>query len=70
MYHGRNGSGEEETEGVRSISFYTNLGKYGPFGREIGKCFQSPVLNGGKIVGFHGRSGFRLDALGVHVEYP
>lgn len=56
-------------EAVRSLSFYTNKGKYGPFGKEIGKFFSSPAPNG-KVVGFHGRSGFCLDALGVHMEYP
>ncbi|KAK2639933.1 hypothetical protein Ddye_027728 [Dipteronia dyeriana] len=53
---------------VRSVSFYTNKGKYGPFGSEIGTFFNSPVSNA-KVVGFHGRSGEYLDAIGVHVEY-
>ncbi|KAK0595901.1 hypothetical protein LWI29_010943 [Acer saccharum] len=55
-------------EAVRSISFYTNKEKYGPFGTEIGTGFGSPTFNG-KIVGFHGRSGAYLDAIGVHMEY-
>ncbi|KAH7565667.1 hypothetical protein JRO89_XS09G0242100 [Xanthoceras sorbifolium] len=55
-------------EVVRSISFYTNKGKYGPFGTEIGTFFNSTVSNG-KVVGFHGKSGEYLDAIGVHVEY-
>ncbi|KAK2654023.1 hypothetical protein Ddye_013879 [Dipteronia dyeriana] len=55
-------------EAVRSISFYTNNEKYGPFGTEIGTGFGSPTFNG-KIVGFHGRSGAYLDAIGVHMEY-
>ncbi|KAK3199942.1 hypothetical protein Dsin_023357 [Dipteronia sinensis] len=55
-------------EVVRSVSFYTNKGKYGPFGSEIGTFFNSPVSNA-KVVGFHGRSGEYLDAIGVHVEY-
>ncbi|KAL5757311.1 hypothetical protein ACOSP7_019922 [Xanthoceras sorbifolium] len=55
-------------EVVRSISFYTNKGKHGPFGSETGTFFSSPVSNA-KVVGFHGRSGEYLDAIGVHVEY-
>ncbi|TXG52230.1 hypothetical protein EZV62_021399 [Acer yangbiense] len=53
---------------VCSLSFYTNKGKYGPFGDQIGMFFSSSVTNG-KIIGFHGRSGDYLDALGVHMEY-
>ncbi|KAK0575429.1 hypothetical protein LWI29_000368 [Acer saccharum] len=53
---------------VCSLSFYTNKGKYGPFGDQIGMFFSSMVTNG-KIIGFHGRSGDYLDALGVHMEY-
>ncbi|KAK3231613.1 hypothetical protein Dsin_003494 [Dipteronia sinensis] len=52
---------------VRSISFYSNEGKYGPFGKEIGIFFSSPIYNG-KVVGFHGRSGDYLEAIGVHME--
>ncbi|KAK3219991.1 hypothetical protein Dsin_013961 [Dipteronia sinensis] len=55
-------------EAITSVSFYTNKGKYGPFGIEIGTAFGSPATDG-KIVGFHGRSGCYLDAIGVHVEY-
>ncbi|KAK3231612.1 hypothetical protein Dsin_003493 [Dipteronia sinensis] len=55
-------------EAVCSLSFYTNKGKYGPFGDQIGMFFSSPLTNG-KIIGFHGRSGDYLDALGIHMEY-
>ncbi|KAL5822303.1 hypothetical protein ACOSQ3_020211 [Xanthoceras sorbifolium] len=55
-------------EVVRSISFYTNKGKHGPFGSETGTFFNSPVFNA-KVIGFHGRSDEYLDAIGVHVEY-
>ncbi|KAK0588171.1 hypothetical protein LWI29_035337 [Acer saccharum] len=60
---------ECEYKVVRSISFYTNKGKYGPFGTEIGTFFNSPACTNAKVVGFHGRSGEYLDAIGVHVEY-
>ncbi|GLU14636.1 hypothetical protein SLE2022_311950 [Rubroshorea leprosula] len=55
-------------EVLRSITFYTNKAKYGPFGDEIGEAFSSATCNG-KIVGFHGRSGNFLHAIGVHKEY-
>ncbi|KAK9279108.1 hypothetical protein L1049_012783 [Liquidambar formosana] len=54
-------------EAIRSISFHTNKGKYGPFGSEVGKYFASGF--GGKIVGFHGRSSVYLDAIGIHMAY-
>ncbi|TXG52227.1 hypothetical protein EZV62_021396 [Acer yangbiense] len=52
---------------LRSLSFYSNKGKYGPFGKEIGIFFSSPIYNG-KVVGFHGKSGDYLEAIGVHME--
>ncbi|KAK4838247.1 hypothetical protein QYF36_012289 [Acer negundo] len=58
-----------EYQVVRSISFYTDKGKYGPYGTEIGTFFNSPACTNAKVVGFHGRSGEYLDAIGVHVEY-
>ncbi|KAK0577680.1 hypothetical protein LWI29_036962 [Acer saccharum] len=38
--------GSASFEVVRSLSFYTNKGKYGPFGNEIGMFFNSPAYNG------------------------
>ncbi|KAF8364926.1 hypothetical protein HHK36_033090 [Tetracentron sinense] len=58
----------ESFDSIRSLSFYTNKRKYGPFGDEIGIFFTS-TLSKGKVVGFHGRSGVYLDAVGVHMEY-
>ncbi|TXG52224.1 hypothetical protein EZV62_021393 [Acer yangbiense] len=55
-------------EALQSIIFYSNKGKYGPFGNEVGTAFCSPISDG-KVVGFHGRSGDYLCALGVHMEY-
>lgn len=52
---------------LRSLTFYTNLRKYGPFGQETGTTFISPTL-GSRIVGFHGRSGIFLDAIGVYTR--
>ncbi|KAF8391074.1 hypothetical protein HHK36_023374 [Tetracentron sinense] len=53
---------------IQSLSFFTNRGKYGPFGDEIGTFFTSTVSKG-KVVGFHGRSGVYLGAIGVHMQF-
>ncbi|XP_059279118.1 agglutinin-like [Lycium ferocissimum] len=55
-------------DAIRQIAFYTNKGKYGPYGAEIGTYFSSSAARG-KITGFHGRSGVYLNAIGVHMEY-
>lgn len=52
---------------VKSLTFYTNRGRYGPIGEEIGAYFTSP-RNDGRIVGFHGKSGCYLYAIGVHTQ--
>lgn len=52
---------------VRSLTFYSNKGKYGPYGYEIGTAFNSPAK--GKILGFRGSSGAFLDNIGVHIDY-
>ncbi|KAL5721247.1 hypothetical protein ACHQM5_013832 [Ranunculus cassubicifolius] len=49
---------------IKSLSFYTTKGGYGPFGEEAGVYFTSAELPA-KVVGFHGRCGVYLDALGV-----
>lgn len=59
--------GKDEFEVLRSLSLYSNKGKYGPFGNETGHYFSSPT--GGKVVGFHGKSSMYLDAIGIHTEY-
>ncbi|KAL4629028.1 hypothetical protein ACB092_05G279500 [Castanea dentata] len=60
--------GSGSFKALRSITFYTNKAKYGPYGDEIGQAFTSSVAPG-RVVGFHGRSGAYLDAIGVHMEY-
>ncbi|KAH6761072.1 hypothetical protein C2S51_018021 [Perilla frutescens var. frutescens] len=57
---------------IRSITFVTNKAKYGPLGAEIGTYFSSLIFGGGcnrKVVGFYGRSGAYLDAIGLHTLY-
>lgn len=53
---------------IKSLTFYTSRGKYGPFGDEVGKFFTSTTTEG-KVVGFHGRSSMYLDAIGVHMQH-
>lgn len=52
---------------VRSLSFESNRKTYGPFGTEQGTYFSFPMA-GGKIVGFHGKSGWYLDAIGAYLK--
>ncbi|KAK1287372.1 hypothetical protein QJS10_CPB19g01172 [Acorus calamus] len=53
---------------IRSLTFYTNMGnKYGPYGVEEGTYFDIPT-KGAEIVGFFGRSGWLLDAIGVYLR--
>lgn len=51
---------------IKSLTFHTTKSYYGPYGEEQGQTFSSN-LKEGKIVGFHGRKGLFLDAIGVHV---
>nr|GMD81643.1 putative late blight resistance protein homolog R1B-16 isoform X1 [Ipomoea batatas] len=51
---------------IRSIKFETNVTTHGPHGSNDGTPF-SFVLQDGKIVGFHGRAGDFVDAIGVYV---
>ncbi|KAG8377791.1 hypothetical protein BUALT_Bualt08G0070400 [Buddleja alternifolia] len=53
---------------IRSLTFHTSKGKYGPLGCEIGKYFTS-IVHDGKVVGFFGKSSAYLNAIGVHAEY-
>ena len=60
--------GSDSFKALWSITFYTNKAIYGPYGDEIGDAFTSSVAVG-KVVGFRGRSGVYLDAIGGHMEY-
>uniref|UniRef100_A0A0E0HHJ8 Jacalin-type lectin domain-containing protein n=1 Tax=Oryza nivara TaxID=4536 RepID=A0A0E0HHJ8_ORYNI len=70
--HGGAG-GNQTTQGgapaaIRWLAFRTNRREYGPLGGGAaeGTPFAFPV-DGGAIVGFWGRSGRQLDAVGLHV---
>ncbi|CAN6346260.1 unnamed protein product [Urochloa humidicola] len=68
VYGYYNTSMEDGPRVLRSLTFITNRGKYGPFGDEGGAYFSSAMTEG-KVVGFHGRSGQHLDAIGVHMQH-
>lgn len=51
---------------VTSITFVTNKRTYGPYGNESGEKFSYSVKNG-YILGFHGRQGQYVDAIGFTV---
>ncbi|KAL2892756.1 Jacalin-related lectin 3 [Bienertia sinuspersici] len=61
-------SKDDHCKVIKSITLYTSRGKYGPFGEEIGTYFTSTTTEG-KVVGFHGRSGSYLDAIGIHMQH-
>ena len=53
---------------ISSLKIVTNLQTFGPWGDENGAPFTIPVQSGSGIVGFFGRSGVYLDAIGVYVS--
>ncbi|KAF2546531.1 hypothetical protein F2Q70_00020192 [Brassica cretica] len=58
----------DKTNVVKSLSFYTSRGRYGPYGEETGTYFTSTTTQG-KVLGLHGRSSAYLDAIGVHMQH-
>lgn len=52
---------------IRSLTFKSNKRVFGPFGVEEGTPFTFS-MDGGRLVGFNGRSGWYLDSLGFHVS--
>ncbi|GJM84583.1 hypothetical protein PR202_gb08056 [Eleusine coracana subsp. coracana] len=52
---------------ITSLNIITNLTSFS-FGRARGTNFRIPVENNGRIVGFYGRSGWYLDAIGVYIR--
>ncbi|AQL00081.1 Jacalin-related lectin 3 [Zea mays] len=59
---------EEGPRVLRSLTLVSSRGRYGPFGDEVGAYFTSATTEG-KVVGFHGRCGLYLDAIGVHMQH-
>eukprot|EP00262_Sarcandra_glabra_P006765 TRINITY_DN1929_c0_g1_i1.p1 TRINITY_DN1929_c0_g1~~TRINITY_DN1929_c0_g1_i1.p1 ORF type:complete len:219 (-),score=31.38 TRINITY_DN1929_c0_g1_i1:233-832(-) len=52
---------------IRSLTLKSNQRTFGPFGVEEGTPFSFP-MDGGLIVGFRGRSGWYLDAIGFRLS--
>ncbi|XP_062076287.1 mannose/glucose-specific lectin-like [Humulus lupulus] len=52
---------------ITSLSFITNLNTYGPFGKATGTAFSNPIQDG-VVVGFHGKSGYYIDSIGIYVK--
>ncbi|RZS13642.1 hypothetical protein BHM03_00045254 [Ensete ventricosum] len=50
---------------VKSLMFHTTKRGYRPYGDELGTFFSSSLVDG-MIIGFHGRSGWYIDSVGVH----
>ncbi|KAK3006893.1 hypothetical protein RJ639_017517 [Escallonia herrerae] len=61
--------GDSGLEGITSITFYTTKMKYGPFGNGMRGTYFASTPSKGKLVGFHGRNGAYLHAIGVHMKY-
>lgn len=66
-YYGSITKDEKHTV-IKSLTFHTSRGQYGPYGEEVGKFFTSTTTEG-KVVGFHGRSSLYLDAIGIHMQH-
>ncbi|XP_038898648.1 jacalin-related lectin 3-like isoform X2 [Benincasa hispida] len=66
-YYGYIGEWGIAADVIRSITFQTNRKTYGPYGMEEGAKFSFPIM-GAKIVGFHGRCGWFLDAIGLYIQ--
>jgi hypothetical protein len=54
---------------ITSLTFVTNARSYGPFGEGQGIHFHIPMHNNGCIVGFFGRAGQYLHAIGVYTNH-
>ncbi|KAK7830998.1 jacalin-related lectin 19, partial [Quercus suber] len=52
---------------IRSLTFRSNKRTFGPFGIKEGTTF-SFSMDGGLIMGFNGRSGWHLDAIGFRLS--
>ncbi|XP_027091225.1 uncharacterized protein [Coffea arabica] len=59
---------DQRTQVIKSLTFHTSRRMCGPFGEELGNYFSSTTTEG-KVVGFHGKSGMYLDAIGVHMQH-
>ncbi|CAL4987997.1 unnamed protein product [Urochloa decumbens] len=65
---GTSGPFSDISEAITSLTLVTNVRSYGPFGEPQGIPFCTRVKKNTSIVGFFGRSGNHLDAVGVYVR--
>ncbi|XP_019180886.1 PREDICTED: mannose/glucose-specific lectin-like [Ipomoea nil] len=54
---------------LRSIKFTTNEREYGPYGTVDETPFTSNIPSGYQIVGFLGRAGYYIDAIGAYITH-
>ncbi|KAF4379647.1 hypothetical protein F8388_023664 [Cannabis sativa] len=66
--NGTHGEFDGKDDVILSLSFQTNLKTYGPFGTTTGEPFAIPLSEDNVLVGFFGRCGYYLDALGAYVK--
>ena len=53
---------------IGSLSFITNVTTHGPYGTtNSGQAFSIPIADS-SVVGFHGRAGDYIEALGIYVK--
>lgn len=63
------GTFNSQVKVITSLTFVTNNAhSYGPFGKGRGTSFHIPMHGNGCIVGFFGRSGRYLNAIGVYAN--
>ena len=53
---------------ITSLKLVTNVASYGPFGQGEGTPFHIPAQSNNSIVGFFGRAGWYVDAIGVYIN--
>ncbi|EXB77322.1 hypothetical protein L484_010147 [Morus notabilis] len=63
-----NVAGASPTPVIQSLTFETNLRTYGPYGHKQGGTAFSLPIKKGLIVGFSGRTGELLDAIGLNLS--
>jgi hypothetical protein len=51
---------------VNSLKIITNLDTYGPYGKENGIEFTISEKDNNSVVGFYGRAGLYMDAIGIY----
>ncbi|XP_048128147.1 jacalin-related lectin 4-like [Rhodamnia argentea] len=66
-YKREDGDDDVDNTIVQSLTFHSNRGRHGPFGKEMGNYFWYPST-GSRIIGFYGTCGMTLNAIGAYAE--